>query len=211
MHLKYAPASPFARKVRAAAIELGLADRISLEAIAVVPGQKNQAYAEAINPLRKIPALVLEDNSVIVDSAVICEYLDHLAGGGRLIPSQGPERWRVLSRHAIADGMCEAAVLIRYETWLRPEPMRWPLWIDDQWDKIHSGLRWFEDRAELDSPESSSTLDLFQLALASCLGYLNFRFAEVDWVSRHPRIAAWFSEVSQRASLVQTRPEIPAS
>jgi glutathione S-transferase len=88
--------------------------------------------------------------------------------------------------------------------------MRWPVWIDDQWDKIHSGLGWFEGRAELKSPNPSSTLDLFQLALASCLGYLDFRFAEVDWVSRYPRIAAWYLEISQRLSLVQTRPEIPA-
>jgi glutathione S-transferase len=132
MKLLYAPQSPFARKVRAAAIELGLGDRLQLQYAEVVPGKENASFAESINPLRKVPALILDDGAtVIVDSTVICEFLDDLAGGGALIPS-GQDRWRVLSRHAVAQGMCEAAILIRYETWLRPEALRWAGWIDDQ-------------------------------------------------------------------------------
>jgi glutathione S-transferase len=102
MKLFYAPQSPFARKVRAAAIELGLDDRIELEYAEVVPGQPSPAYAQSYNPLRKIPALVTEAGETIYDSTVICEYLDALAGGGVLIPRDASRRWRVLTNHALA-------------------------------------------------------------------------------------------------------------
>ena len=195
MKLMYAPQSPFARKVRAAAIELGLGERIELQYAEVMPGKENAAFAQSVNPLRKIPALVLDDGkTAIVDSTVICEYLDALAGGGRLIPAVGPERWRVLSQHAVAQGMCEAAILVRYETWLRPEPARWPVWIDDQWDKVWSGAKFFEQRAERAVPKGGASLDLSQLALACALGYLDFRFPETKWASRFPGVAAWYEE-----------------
>jgi glutathione S-transferase len=210
MKLMYAPQSPFARKVRAAAIELGLGERIELQYAEVMPGKENAAFAQSVNPLRKIPALVLDDGkTAIVDSTVICEYLDALAGGGRLVPAVGPERWRVLSQHAIAQGVCEAAILVRYETWLRPEPARWPVWIDDQWEKVWSGLKFFEQRAERAAPKGSAALDLSQLALACALGYLDFRFPETKWASRFPGVAAWYEEASSRPSLAETRPHAP--
>ena len=114
MKLMYAPASPFARKVRVAAIELGLGDAVELVFTKVSPGSPNEAYARNYNPLRKIPALELEDSTVLYDSTVICEYLDARAGGG-IIPGVDDDRWRVLTRHALAQGMCDAAILLRYE------------------------------------------------------------------------------------------------
>ena len=210
MKLMYAPQSPFARKVRAAAIELGLADRIELEYAQVVPGQKNTAYSDAVNPLRKVPALILDDGrTVLVDSAVICDYLDALAGGGLLIPTAGPERWRVLTQHAVAQGMCEAVILVRYETWLRPETKRWSDWVDDQWDKVWSGLAWFESRAATALATPSTLLDVSHLALASCLGYVDFRYPETNWPARYPRVAAWYRETVSRPSLADTRPVNP--
>ena len=143
MKLFYAPASPFARKVRAAAIELGLSDRIELEQVAVTPGQPNEVLRQ-YNPLRKIPDFVTADGSTIFDSTVICEYLDEMAGGGVLIPREPSLRWRVLTNHALAHGICEAALLARYEKFLRPEEYRWSVWSDDQWDKVNSALEWFE-------------------------------------------------------------------
>lgn len=210
MKLMYAPQSPFARKVRALAIELGLADRIELVYAEVVPGRENAAYAETINPLRKIPALILDDGAtVLVDSSVICEYLDSLAGGNRLIPAPGPERWRVLTQHAVAQGLCEAAILIRYETWLRPEPMRWRDWLDDQWGKIWSGLAWFEASAPTALNENLAAIDVSQLALASCLGYIDFRWPHTNWSARFPRIARWYEAISARPSLAATKPMNP--
>ncbi len=210
MKLMYAPQSPFARKARAAAIELGLAERIELEYAEVLSGRENAAFAEAVNPLRKIPALILDDGkTVLVDSTVICEFLDSLAGGSRLIPAPGPERWRVLCQHAVAQGMCEAIILIRYETWLRPEPMRWKGWLDDQWSKIWSGLAWFERDADAILLERLDAVDLSHLALAACVGYINFRYSETNWPIHFPQVAAWYQQILARPSLANTMPQNP--
>jgi glutathione S-transferase len=208
MKLLYAPASPFARKVRAAAIELQLDDRITLEYTEVVPGRPNRAYRESVNPLRKIPALVTDDGRVLYDSTVICEFLDGLAGGGRLIPApDSGDRWRVLTNHALAQGMCEAAILIRYETWLRPESLRWRDWIDDQWDKIWSGLAWFEVHRDQLAPP----LDISHLALGCLLGYIDFRFPDNGWDKRYPHVRAWYAELSRRPSFAKTPPQAQAT
>jgi glutathione S-transferase len=204
MKLHYAPQSPFARKVRAAAIELGLEERIELEYTEVVPGRANASYATSRNPLRKIPALVTDDGETIFDSTVICEYLDARAGG-ILIPRDPPRRWRVLANHALAQGMCDAIILVRYETALRPETLRWHAWIDDQWDKIHTGLDWFERNGD----ELAGPLDLAHLALGCLLGYLDFRWPEDGWRERFPKTGAWFARLEARPSFAQTRPEPP--
>ena len=114
MKLSFSPASPFARKVRIAAIELGLIDKIEFIPATVVPGQPNDEYSQ-INPVKKLPALILDNGDVIVDSYVIVEYLDELAGGGKLVPASGAARWRVKSDHSMLQGMLEfdAAVPLR--------------------------------------------------------------------------------------------------
>jgi len=205
MKLMYGPISPFARKVRTAAFELGLNERIELQLTEVGPGKKNQAYSANVNPVRKIPALITDDGVALVDSTVICEYLDALAGGGKIIPTTGADRWRVLTQNSIAQAMCEATVLVRYETWLRPEVLRWSVWTEDQWDRVFSGLAWFEQRASvLDGP-----IDVSQLALGCCLGYMDFRFAGTGWSARFPHVAAWYGRISARPSFVQTAPQNP--
>ena len=140
MKLYYAPQSPFARKVRAAAIELGLEQEMRLVYAEVVPGTPNRAFGSSVNPLRKIPALVTDDGLVLYDSSVIVEYLNELAAGD-LIPRHGRARWRVLRNHALAQGMCEAVVLLRYETWLRPAGLRWVDWTTDQRARSGPGSR----------------------------------------------------------------------
>jgi glutathione S-transferase len=205
MKLFYAPQSPFARKVRAAAIELGLDDRIELAYTEVVPGRPNADYAQSRNPLRKIPALVTDSGETIFDSTVICEYLDTLAGGGILIPRDASKRWRVLTNHALAQGLCESVILIRYETWLRPEATRWSTWIDDHWDKINSGLNWFDhNRAELNEP-----INVAHLALGSLLGYADFRWPELGWRTRFKGVGEWFAQIERRPSFSKTKPEPP--
>jgi len=205
MKLFYAPQSPFARKVRAAAIELDLDQRIQLEYAEVVPGRPNLTFAQNRNPLRKIPALITDAGDTIFDSTVICEYLDALVGCGKLIQRDHPRRWRVLTSHALAQGMCESVILIRYETWLRPEAVRWSAWVDDHWDKIHSGLNWFEhNKNELNAP-----IDLAQLALGSLLGYIDFRWPDHGWRERFSNVSAWFARLEQRPSFARTKPEPP--
>jgi glutathione S-transferase len=207
MKLFYAPQSPFARKVRAAAIELGLEERLQLEYAEVVPGRPNTEYARNRNPLRKIPALVTDSGETIFDSTVICEYLDALAGGGVLIPRNARDRWRVLTNHALAQGMCESVILIRYETWLRPEAARWSAWVDDHWDKINSGLDWFEhNQSELSEP-----INLAHLALGCLLGYIDFRWPHHGWKERFANISTWFARIEQRPSFAGTKPEPPPS
>src|SRR5260370_36189859 len=103
MKLTFSPASPFARKVRIAAIELGLIDKIEFVPTTVVPGQPNDEYSK-INPVKKLPALILDNGEVIVDSYVIVEYLDELAGGGKLIPTSGAARWNITSNHYLLTG-----------------------------------------------------------------------------------------------------------
>jgi glutathione S-transferase len=202
MKLWYTPQSPFARKVRIAAMELGFADKIDLQFIAVAPSQPNPDYARTRHPLRKVPVLELEDGTILYDSTVICEYLDAAAGGDRLIPNDPGRRWQVLTNHALAQGMCEAAVLLRYETWLRPEALRWQPWIDDQWEKVENGLAWFEAHpAALNGP-----LDLAQISLGCLLGYLDFRWPEHGWRANHASLKDWFEELEARPSFQATKP-----
>src|ERR1700754_4489935 len=132
MKLTFSPASPFARKVRIAAIETGLIDRIEFTPAAVVPGTPNEEYSK-ITPLKKVPVLILDNGDVILDSYVIVEYLDELAGGRKLIPTSGPERWKLKTYHSLLQGMLDSMLLCRYEGMVRPEPLRWQAWSDARW------------------------------------------------------------------------------
>lgn len=205
MTLHHAAASPFVRKVRVAAHELGLADRMTLAPTQVAPGRPNLEYAAQVNPLRKIPALTLRSGTTLVDSTLICLYLDELADGATLIPGEGERRWRVLNAHAVANGMTEAAVALRYETFLRPEERRWELWSEDLLSKIENGLGWFEARAG-DGSESPP-IDLGTIALGCLLGYLDFRRPEHGWRDRFPRLATVYESLAARESFRATVPE----
>ncbi len=201
MKLWYSPASPFARKVRASAIELGLAERIELAEITVSPIRPNLDLARE-NPLIKVPALRAEDGAVLYDSRVICEYLDTLAGGGRLFPAAGRERWRALARQALGDGIVDAGVLRRYELVLRPEPLRWSEWLAGQQAKIDHAL----DAAERESAGWGETFDIGHITVACALGWLDFRFADFAWRASRPKLAAWSERVGARASMSRTVP-----
>ena len=202
MKLTFSPSSPFARKVRICAIELGLIDKIELVPAAVAPGTPNEKYAHDISPLRKLPALVLDDGSVLVDSFVICEYLDDLAGGGKLIPASGLARWKVKSEHAMLQGMLDAMLLCRYESMLRPEALRWKVWYDDQWDRAWQGFARFEARPDI----LARPLDITQIALTCALGYADFRFPDCGWRKTFPKLDAFHEKMMQRDSVKSTVP-----
>jgi glutathione S-transferase len=201
MKLWYSPPSPFARKVRAAAIELGLDARIELVNTPVVPIKPNPVLIPQ-NPLVKLPALEAEDGNVLYDSRTICEYLDALAGGGRLFPASGAARWNALRRQSLGDGIMDAGILRRYELVLRPEPLRWADWLDGQQAKIDHGL----DAAERDAGSWGNRFDIGDITIACALGWLDFRFAETDWRAKRPGLAAWYARVAARPSLAQTIP-----
>ncbi len=181
MKLHISPTSPAARKVRIGAAMLGLADEIEL-----VPTDfmnlEDALYDR--NPLGKIPVLVIEDSLVLQDSAVILEYLDHRAGGGRLIPPPGEARWRVLAKQALADGMLDATVLQVYEVRFRPEAKREAFWVERQAGKVERALDAFERR----QPEGSRSVA--DIALACALGFLDLRM-DGRWRPGHPKLVAW--------------------
>ena len=110
MLLHWSPRSPFVRKVMIAAHELGVVDQLTLRRTVAAMTAPNVDLLPD-NPLSKIPTLVLADGSVVIDSGVICEYLDWIAGGGLIIPASGPERFRELSRHALANGLLDVLIL----------------------------------------------------------------------------------------------------
>ena len=197
MKLTFSPASPFARKVRIAAIELGLIDKIEFVPTTASPGKYNEDYSQKINPLRKLPALILDDGSTIVDSYVIVEYLDELAGGGKLIPASGAKKWQVKTDHCITQGMLDAMLLCRYEKMLRPEQFRWQTWIDDQWDRAWHGLQRFEAHPDV----LTRPLDIVQIGIVCVLGYADFRFPDCGWRKAFPKLAAFNEKMMQRESV----------
>ena len=152
--------------------------------------------------MRKIPALILDSGTALVDSYVIVEYLDELAGGGKLIPASGEAKWRVKAEHAITQGMLEAMLLCRYETFLRPEDKRWTNWVDDQWDRAWQGFAMFERRADT----LSRPLDITQIALVCVLGYADFRFPDCGWRKADPKVSRTFYETMSGWSVRETVP-----
>lgn len=202
MKLHFSPASPFARKVRIAAFELGVADKIEVVPQHVAPGKRNSSYASRFNPLRRIPTLTLDDGTTIIDSQVICEYLDNLDGRGQLVPKGGARRWRVLSDYAVVNGMTEMALLLRHEQALRPQEFQWGELVDDHLEKLHAGLAWSDKKAE----ELGERFELTQIALACLLGYLDLRFGELAWRDQYPGLRDWHAEVAQRPSYQNTEP-----
>src|SRR3954471_20807688 len=194
MKLRYASTSPFVRKVLVTAIETGQDGEIERV-------KTNTADPELgrCNPLNKIPALVLEDGSVLIDSAVICEFLDSRKGG-KLFPKDAT-RWPTLSRMALCDGMMDAAILRRYET-LRPETLR-----SIEWDQRQKGKVW-NSLAVLEREASGfgDRVDIGTLTVAIMLDYLDFRFPHEPWRDAHPALAKWHNAFSARPSLQATMP-----
>src|SRR5712672_721452 len=180
MKLAFSPGSPFARKVRIAAIELGLIDKIELIPTTLAPAQPNDEYSR-INPVKRLPALVTDNGEVIVDSYVIVEYLDDLAGGGKLIPASGAVRWKVKSDHSLLQGMLDSMLLCRYQNLVRPEPLRWQAWSDDHWNRAWLGMA--------------------QIGLACVLGYADFRFADCGWRKAYPKLDAFHEKMLERPSV----------
>ncbi len=196
------PASPFGRKVKVAALERGLFDRLELADVQTSAVAPDRALLGA-SPLGKIPCLVLEDGTALYDSRVIAEYLDSLHGGPPLFPAEGGRRWRALRLQALGDGVADAAVLARYETALRPEPLRWREWLEGQFTKVRLAL----DRLEGEAGELPADPDIGAVAVACALGYLDFRHAAaLGWREGRPGLAAWFEAFAARPSMRRTAP-----
>lgn len=196
LRLRWSPSSPFARKVVVVAAEAGVLDQIE-----IVPTSTAEPSPEFMsdNPLAKIPVLALEDGMTLFDSRVICEYLDALGSRALLFPREGPQRWRALCQQATADGLADAALLIRYEL-RRPQLERSSAWVSSQQDRITRAL----SRMAADDLGPTPTIGLIASAVA--LGYLDFRFSDLDWRSAHPQLASWYEMFSRRTSMTASVP-----
>ena len=201
MKLTFSPASPFARKVRIAAIELGLIDRLEFVPTTVVPGQPNDDYSN-LHPLKKLPALILDNGKVIIDSYVIVEYLDDLTGGGKLIPTAGAARWQVKSDHSLLQGMLDSMLLCRYEKMVRPQGLQWQAWSDDHWNRAWKGMAHFDKQADM----LSGPFDIAQIGLTCVLGYADFRFADCGWRKAYPKLDAFHEKMLARPSVKVSLP-----
>jgi glutathione S-transferase len=195
MQLWYAPTSPFARKARIAAHELGFDAK--LELVEVNPWIDERL--RALNPLCKIPTLVLDDGGVLYESAVICDYLDELSGCRRLFPAAGAARCRALLLQGLADGACSAAGRL-FADENRPANERSQTLLA----RFKATLDATLDRLESDTPDVGDPT-IGEISLAALLGYLDFRWKHRDWRRGRPKLAAWFAAFEQRPSMQATR------
>jgi glutathione S-transferase len=206
MELKYSPLSPYVRKVSVTAHELGIARRIRLTPVKT---REEPDKIAPFNPLGKIPTLITDAGAVLYDSPVICEYLDAEFGNHRLLPASGARRWDILTRVALADGMMDAAILIRTERLRAVEKqsqdaLAWQPrdWVDWQFRKVYAGL----DAMERSVDTFGDGLDLSQIALGCALGYMPLRLAELEGLPKWPHLKAWYDALSQRESFRLTAP-----
>lgn len=196
MKLYSSPYSPYVRKVLVMAHELGLADRFEL--IEATP-QNVIEIVSSDNPLGQIPTLVIEDGTALYDSPVVCEYLDTLHDGDRLIPQDGPARWRALRLQALGDAMLDQAIAVFIDQGRAPAQSSEPL-LERQRGRLKRCLAALEqDTAALDRD-----LTIGPIAIACALGYLDFRLGQEFWRPDQPMLAAWFDRFAARPSMQAT-------
>jgi glutathione S-transferase len=198
-----ATTSPYVRKVRIVMAEKKLDYAFVQENVWAADTTISHA-----NPLGKVPCLIMEAGEALFDSRVIVEYLDILSPVGRLIPASGRERAEVKTWEALADGLLDASILARLEaTWPgRTEAQRSQVWIDRQLGKVHDSLKAMSTGLG-DKPFCSGIhLTLSDIAVGSALGYLDFRFPEIDWRDTHPNLARLQEKLMQKQSFIDTIP-----
>jgi glutathione S-transferase len=190
MKLLYAPRSPFALKVRILIHELGFNQKVGL--VPIDPWADETL--RSLNPLCKVPTLVLDSGEALYDSPVICEYLDQAAGGAAF-PRGGSSRWTALRRQSLADGLAEA-VIRRFVERLGPVTERSEKVAIRQEAAIGATL----DALDAESAIMPSTPTIGEIATAAALMYLSFRSPEIAWPQRRGRLAAWYTGFVDRAS-----------
>lgn len=198
MLLHHNPASPFVRMVRVVAHETGQAGDIEEDVAAILPIERHAATSAA-NPLGRIPTLVTDEGQGIFDSRVICAYLANRAGNAQIHPTTN---FRVMTLFALAQGLCDSAVNLRYETGLRPEALQWDQWIDRQRERIGAAL----DDLNSNWQDELAALHVGSIGVAVALGYLDFRYPDMGWRDGRDSLAAFYESFSQRPSMQATVP-----
>ncbi len=194
MILRSSPSSPFGRKVRIAIALLGFDGDVTIEPADTT--DVNDSVRRQ-NPLGKIPVLIAEDSAAYYDSRVILDYLDHRAGGGKVVPRDAAARLAALRLQALCDGILDASILTIYETRWRQAENREPKWLEHQAGKVARGLAALEAAPPPLDPLPQALPDVGQITLACALGYRDFRFGGA-WRSEHPRLVAWLDSFAAR-------------
>jgi glutathione S-transferase len=196
VQLFYQTHSPYARKVLVMAHEVGLADRLEVIHQETSPMLRNETVF-ALNPLGKVPVLITGDECLF-DSNVICEYLDGLHDGRKMIPPSGAARWRALRLQSLAQGLADAGILLRWETARRPEALRMPELADGHREKLVTSYDYVERDQSLDE-----RLHIGHVALATALSWILFRELP-DFREGRPRLTQWYDRFERRPSMLAT-------
>ncbi len=193
--------SPYVRKVRIVMAEKRIDCQLDLEDV-----WSADTRIQESNPLSKVPCLIMEDGGAVFDSRVIVEYLDTMTPLAKLIPANGRERVEVRTWEALADGMLDAAILVRLEQTQRPPEQQSQKWIDRQLSKVHAGLAAMSNGLA-DKPWCNGhAYTLADIAVGCTLGYLDFRFAQIDWRTQYPNLARLYEKLAARQSFMDTAP-----
>ena len=203
MKLLGSTSSPYVRKVRVVLAEKKLECAFVTEDV----WGPDTTISES-NPLGKVPCLVMEGAEALFDSRVIVEYLDTLSPVGKLIPSVGRERAEVKTWEALADGLMDAAILARLEaTWGgRTKAQRSQAWIDRQLGKVHATLKAMSSGLGEKPFCGGIHFSLADVAVGCALGYLDFRFPQIDWRTEYPNLVRLHDKLMQRVSFADTVP-----
>lgn len=200
--LLFAPTSPFVRKVMVCAHLSGQIDTIQRLDSAAHPVHRDARIA-AHNPLAKVPTLILEDGTTLYDSRVICEYLASLAPAAQIFPAPGPARWQALTRQALGDGLLDAALLARYEQTTRPPEFQWATWREALLTKVLACLTAIDQMAD---ELGCAYPTIGDISIGCALGYLDFRFPELNWRDHSAHAARWDEAFQRLPAMQATRP-----
>ena len=190
--------SPYARQIRVAAIESGLSDEVEW---VTLTREERAELVPAMNPLGKVPVAVLESGQVLLDSPVICAYVDSLNKGPKLIPESGDERWAVLTLEALGDGLGEAVIGVSQEA-QKPDDKRTQGVVDRQAGKANSGLAALDKQAgDFNEPPLMG-----EISVACALGYMEYRDVVPGWRDNYPTLSGWYANILKRQSFILSTP-----
>lgn len=202
MKLIGSPASPYVRKVRVVLAEKKLDYVYELDNVWAPDSRISLS-----NPLGKVPCLIMEDDNTMIDSRVIVEYLDTLTPVCKLLPPNGRDRADVKCWEALADGIVEAAVLVRLEYVLRPPEHQSAAWLTRQMEKVHLGLASLSKKLGSNAYCAGKNYSLADVAVVCALSWIGFRFPDINWRDDYANLAKLVDKVSERQSFKDTVPQ----
>lgn len=200
LKLLSATPSPFARKVRVVLLE----KNIPFELKTINPWNIN-ADIERFNPLGKIPVLITANNETIYDSKFIIEWIEHNYPDPAVFPTDAKTKFKAQQIQVIADGICEAVILLFFEN-MRPDPQQSKPWSERQIKKISNGLQALEQQISNDEFCVDNTFGIADISVVSAVDYLSLRFKTYEWRNKFTRISKFVARQSARQSFIETMP-----